>query len=365
LDLFSPVVDASRFHPHFKSVLIATRKAERDLITAWAEGFVDRDGKLVEEFQTTFNSSFWEIYLHAAFKEYGFAIDWGHATPDFLLSAGGVEVVVEATTANAAQGKPNEWDRVFDPEELRRLKFKPLNTEAIIRLSNSIVSKVRKFERTYRDLAHVKGRPFVLAVAPFEQPHFNLQFDRPIRALLYDHYVDEDAFLENPGLYPDGLPPTVHLGHVEKDNGAEIPLPDQLSSSLGSVDTAQQRWLSPILNPNSRPPYIGSWNATAMFMCALFAQPALAATHMAAKPLLPPGGPIYAGLQLLFRARVLLNEPEGSQLDDQAFEPGSLYINNQRLVELLHGMDDWSLVDVHSGVYMLATPRIRIPGSGA
>jgi hypothetical protein len=134
-----------------------------------------------------------------------------------------------------------------------------------------------------------------------------------------------------------------------------VQLPDQLSSSLGSLDTAQQRWLSPILNPNSRPPYIGSWNATPMLMCALFAQPALAATHMTAKPLLPPGGPIYAGLQLLFRAHVLLNEPERSNLGDQTFEPGALHINNQRLVELLHAVDDWSLVDVHSGVYMLGT----------
>lgn len=224
MDLFSPVVNPDRFHPHFANALIPTKKAERDLLQSWAEGFVDRDGKLVEEFQTTFNSSFWEIYLHGAFKEYGFAIDLRHATPDFLLSAGGVEIVVEATTANAAQGKPNEWDRFFSLEELTQLKFKPMNTEAIIRLSNAILGKVRKYDKTYKSLPHVRGRPFVLAVAPFEQPHFNFQYDRPIRALLYDYYVDEDAYLENPEKYPNGHPPTVHLGYVEKDNGAEIPL---------------------------------------------------------------------------------------------------------------------------------------------
>lgn len=134
-----------------------------------------------------------------------------------------------------------------------------------------------------------------------------------------------------------------------------VKLPDELPNTLEGLHTAQQRWLSPIINPATRPRYIGSWNATAMFMCALFAQPNLAATQVTAKPLLPPGGPISTGLQLLYRAHVLHEAPEGPTLDDQAFEPGSLYVNNRLLVEILSGHDGWSLVDVHSGVYMLGT----------
>lgn len=30
-----------------------------DVLSDWARGFEDRDGKFVEEFQTTFNSAFW------------------------------------------------------------------------------------------------------------------------------------------------------------------------------------------------------------------------------------------------------------------------------------------------------------------
>jgi hypothetical protein len=70
----------------------------------------------------------------------------------------------------------------------------------------------------------VKGKPFVVAVAPFEQPNFQHQYDRPIRAVLYDHYVDEDAYFRNPAKYPDGHPPTVQLGFIEKENGSQIPL---------------------------------------------------------------------------------------------------------------------------------------------
>jgi hypothetical protein len=224
VDLFVSLVPEARFHKNFRSVLVPFRETERDLLNKWSEGFVDRDGKLIEEFQTTFNSTFWEIYLYAAFNEYGFQIDWTHASPDFSLRYKSSDFIVEGTTANSADGKPSEWDKTFTSEELSSRNWtKQLNTEAIIRLSNAIVSKARKYQTSYLQKKHVKGKPFVIAVAPFEQPHFQLQYDRAIRALLYDYYVDEDIFLSNPDAYPNG-PPVVNLGFVEKDNGAEIPL---------------------------------------------------------------------------------------------------------------------------------------------
>lgn len=224
MDFFTPIVDESKQNKNFKSVLATFRAAERALFSAWSEGFEDRDGKIVKEFQTTFNSTFWEVYLHACFREYGFNQDWSRSTPDFCLSANGHEFVLEATTGNAAQGKLNEWDKTYSPEELQSVRrFRDLNKEAVIRLSNAIVGKARKYEKLYKTLDYVRDKPFVIAVAPFEQPHFNLQYDRPIRALLYDYYVDEDAYLDNPLLYPDG-PPAISLGSVEKDNGSEVPL---------------------------------------------------------------------------------------------------------------------------------------------
>lgn len=133
-----------------------------------------------------------------------------------------------------------------------------------------------------------------------------------------------------------------------------VVLPIPLPSTLERLDTAQQRWLSPILSP-SRPAYIGSWNATAMFMAALFAQPTLAKTQRKPRPILPPGGPIYAGLKILHDTKIVGREPAGSHLDDEAFEPGALYENNALLTELVDGLSDWSLIDAHSAVYMLGT----------
>jgi len=135
----------------------------------------------------------------------------------------------------------------------------------------------------------------------------------------------------------------------------KVTLPADLPNSLDKLDAAQQRWLSPVLHPVSRPKYIGSWNSTAMFMAALFAQPALAKTQRHQKPLLPPGGPVFNGLKMLHAAHILSEKPSGNELDDQAFEPGALYINNNLLSTLCGLMDGWCLLDVHSGIYMLGT----------
>lgn len=133
-----------------------------------------------------------------------------------------------------------------------------------------------------------------------------------------------------------------------------VKLPEALPNDLAGIRRAQERWLSPILSPN-RPKYIGSWNATAMFMVALFAQPALAATMTDCTFMLPPGGPIYNGLKMLRKAHFLTKEPAGSDLDDEAFEPGALYENNGLMAEIIKGRSGWSMLDVHSGLYMLGT----------
>ena len=223
MDLFTPIVAPERFHPNFRTALTAFGTGEREVISGWAEGFVDRDHKFVHEFQTTFNSSFWELYLHAVFRRFGLTIDWSQSAPDFLLGKDNVWLNVEATTANAAQGRPNEWDRDFSAEAIQAISVPEINREATIRLSNAITAKHRKYCDSYHKLSHVGGRPFVIAVSPFEQPFFNLQYDRPIRSLLYDYYVDEQAFEKEPDKYPDG-PPGVSLGRITKDSGSEIDL---------------------------------------------------------------------------------------------------------------------------------------------
>ncbi len=245
MDLFTPLIEESKFHSNYRSILKSVKKPERDELSRWAEGFPDRDGKFVKQFQETFNSSFWEIYLHAVMKEYGFALNWKHNSPDFNIKTSKQQFTIEATTANTADGKENEWERMLTLEELNNISFNKMNMESIIRLSNALISKYRLYKAKYSKLDHVKKKPFVVAIAPFEQPGFNLQYNRPIMALLYDYYVDEDAYTKAPELYPDG-PPDRQLGYVEKDNGAEIPLgvflDDQMSEISAVIFSCTATW---------------------------------------------------------------------------------------------------------------------------
>lgn len=221
MNLFQPLVNNEKLHKNFNQISREAQKADRDELMRWCKDFPDRDGKLVIEFQTTFNSSFWEIYLYALFNEIGLVMDWKHSTPDFIVEYKNKKIVIEATTASAAQGKTPEWEKDIKKDPPSR--FREMNIESIIRLSNSIISKHRKYKDSYSKMPHVKSLPFVIAVAPFEQPYFNNQYETPIMALLYDYYVDEDAYNDAPHLYPNG-PPGVSLKSVEKENGAEIEL---------------------------------------------------------------------------------------------------------------------------------------------
>ena len=99
LDFFKIIVEKGDLHPNFKRVLVPHKEVERQEFLSWAKGMVDRDGKLVQEFQTTFNSTFWEVYLNGVFNYYNFDIDWSYSSPDFLIRTGSQDVIVEAVTA--------------------------------------------------------------------------------------------------------------------------------------------------------------------------------------------------------------------------------------------------------------------------
>jgi hypothetical protein len=85
----------------------------------------------------------------------------------------------------------------------------------------------------------VAGRPFVLAVAAFDRPHFYLQAQRAIEALLYRAYVDEETYLkEHPNrdvpLRPQDLP------FVVKDSGEKLPLGVFCDGSMPNISAIIQ-----------------------------------------------------------------------------------------------------------------------------
>ena len=214
MDLFTPIVDEHRQHPNFKRVRLHSPTQKR-IIQEWATGFLDRDGKFVNEFQTTFNSCFWELYIFACLKEFGLVVDFTHQSPDFTITNGFFKGNVECVTSQNARGQRPEHDLTFEeriehPEGASR---DVVAREATIRLANSLSAKSEYYRRHYATLPHVGGKPFILAIAPFEEPYFWIQRLDGITNVLYQSKLSE----------------------VTKQNGSVIPLGYFLNDSMTYV----------------------------------------------------------------------------------------------------------------------------------
>jgi hypothetical protein len=217
MQLFDPIVEDARQHPNFRNLLLRRNGFNLDVLNDWARGFVDRDGKFVEEFQTTFNSSFWELYLFAVLKKYDMPVDFSQSRPDFCIPS--LDLNIEATVASHAQGSEPEYLRqgVEFPEDLNEF-----NRKTILRLSNSLTAKHRKYLDSYASLDHVRNRAYVVAVTNFDQPYSFMSAQRPIEAVLLGYYVDEERYIQSGR--PGGRLEGEELRQVFKDSGSPVEL---------------------------------------------------------------------------------------------------------------------------------------------
>ncbi len=75
------------------------------------------------------------------------------------------------------------------PEKAEDTDRQKIIETAVPRLANALVSKVKLYRDKYSKLEHVKKRPLIIAVAPFEQPLSFLQTNQPMRNILYQYDV--------------------------------------------------------------------------------------------------------------------------------------------------------------------------------
>jgi len=216
MDLFTPIVTEAAQHPNFRTILKQANPHNLNVMNDWANGFQDRDGKLVTEFQTTFDSSFWELYLFAVLKHFRMQVDFSVPSPDFFVTTNG-GMNIEATVALHAEDAPpehaaREADQI--PKDLTES-----NRQTMLRLRNTIDSKYRKYLKNYASLDHVANRPFVLAITAFDSPYARLACQRAIEAVLYGYYVDEEKALREGGTLEKQC-----ISAVRKNNMSEIPL---------------------------------------------------------------------------------------------------------------------------------------------
>lgn len=185
-DLFEPRLPVSRLHDGFRHILTAESYAKvRSVIQSWSTGLLEIKGesdKFVKEFQTTFNSSMWELYLNRLFVSMNFSIDRRKESPDFCIAApDGREFNVEAVISD-------------QPRKLG-LGMSPVGEDFKVTSALKIIGKIRDklhlFKGTggkrypYSSLGHVKGRPFVVAIAPFDSDQSLTQNNELINLVLF------------------------------------------------------------------------------------------------------------------------------------------------------------------------------------
>lgn len=196
MDLFNLVVKEKRLHPLFKRIITEeSYKPTIEVINKWSEGLIGRkkeSKKFAQDFQIAFNSSLWELYLNKSFIELGFDIDYSKESPDFnLIHKSGRIVNVEAVTANNKNHESEEYyssESIYEVSDLNSEEFLDQST---IKLAGKLKDKRELFIGTngkkfpYKALEHVKGNPFVIAIAPFDNHLSFSQNNMAINRVLY------------------------------------------------------------------------------------------------------------------------------------------------------------------------------------
>lgn len=236
MDLFKPIkkLPDDRCHPKFL-ILRDQRPFERMIIENWANGMEDRDRKFVREFQETFHSAFWEILIYRILTDAGYDLDQTHPMPDFYIKS--PKIFIEAVTANVTGEKAakikaeiEEYiesnDHIHKKDSISAIRsfaygnlrspidqfdsllppylndnFNQNLIYSIIRYSNAISYKLKKYKETYLLKEWVEAKnPFVIAMASFDEFTYGTEYIYPMIALLYgliynpeiDAYVEEE-----------------------------------------------------------------------------------------------------------------------------------------------------------------------------
>lgn len=227
MNLFTPIVPENRWHPYFARLIHRPNEWIEAVLSDWATGFEDRDGKFVREFQTTFNSCFWELYLNAVLRSRGLRPNYALSSPDFVIE-GSPTFSVEATVAHHAKEQPPEHSPL---ERSIPTDLNAFNHDAILRVTNALSAKREKFISYYASLPHAAGKPFVIALTAFDRPNFWLSCQRPVEAVLYNYYVDEERWR----LAHQSPAPISSIQSVTKSNGHPVDLGYFQTDSMADV----------------------------------------------------------------------------------------------------------------------------------
>lgn len=228
LDLFTPRFREEKLHNHFRLISTDPDYAKvQPIIQNWATGLLDRRGesqKFINEFQTTFNSSMWELYLNRALIDLGCNVDFSKSASDFFVRGpDNYEFNIEAVVS----------DRPPTAEQRKTFNEQDFRTRGALKLAGKIRDKLDLYrgsdgkKHPYSSMSHVSSRPFVIAIAPFDSDLSLTQNNELINMVLFGL---APPVLEGPDLgrqdritsllTPSGAP--VEMGIFTNDSFKEI-----------------------------------------------------------------------------------------------------------------------------------------------
>ena len=211
-DIFKELDNKEQLHPNFE--LLRDKDfffSAKEVIKEITYHYKDIDGNFIEQFQSIngFDSRIWELYLFCFFREQYFSFKRNFEAPDYLIEKLDNAIAVEAvivsrkTELNTFKTKTNQ-----EIEE-------SLSNEMPLMFGSAIFDKMKK---KYWTKPHVKGLPFVIAIADFHDTmsmtwSFNALSDY-LYGYKYDYSYDKDGRLT--------VTPR-KIGNYKKENGTEIP----------------------------------------------------------------------------------------------------------------------------------------------
>tara|TARA_R100000935_G_C2803922_1_gene151756 strand:+ start:51 stop:1130 length:1080 start_codon:yes stop_codon:yes gene_type:complete len=232
LDLFKKLDDVSeeKLHPKFKHLKDILIGGEKDILVDWTDGFIDRDNKIIKEFQTTFHSSFWEFYLFQIFKDLGFEIDFSRDRPDFIIKSP-QNILIEAVVSNIKVEGREEKSRTIDDitsmlmPPHKQTDYYSILDESIVRNSNAIIGKSKKYLEKYTKCEWVsEDFPFVIALSSYDQVNYGREYIYPLMALLYGRYFNPqlDNFEKKDSIIKPGTESEIPVGLFNNDGHKHI-----------------------------------------------------------------------------------------------------------------------------------------------
>lgn len=217
MDLFSTKIATNKLNENFKLICKDPKLAPvREVLQSWARGLQQRSGektKFVNEFQTTFNSALWELYLNEMFIRLGYSVDYTKDSPDFYVTTpSGYKFNVEAMVSDRPHKPP--VGNIFSES-----KFKHQSTLKLlgkIKDKHDIFTGIKGKKFPYSTMEHVVDKPFVLALAPFDSDLSLTQNNVIINRVLFG--IDE------PSMRDLAKNQQRKVSSIKKNDHTEIPL---------------------------------------------------------------------------------------------------------------------------------------------